>query len=145
MSVQTQLTEGLRKIIERAGTPIRVQYFTYIYDNIYDDSVDLVQSGGDLWTSGVVLPITQSNSSDSILLEQGKIILDDKKLFVHGSLVFTGSEMTIAIRIGSPATESDKQYSMLTFSRRVDISNTPIYKQIYIRQIGGTGSLFGTE
>ena len=145
MGATSTLTAAMQKILERTGTQIRVQYFTSTIGSVWDDDVTWAQSGTDHWTSGVVLPITQGNSSDSILLEQGKIILDDKKLFVHGSLVFTGSEMSVSIRIGSPAGAIDKQYSMLDFNRRVDISNVPIYRQIYIRTIGGTGSSLGVS
>jgi len=145
MPLRERLAAGLQSIITRAGTPIRVQYFEHVYDDVYDDSSILTQSGGDLWTSGVILPILQSNSSEAILVEQGKLLLDDKKLFVHGSLTFVGSELTASIRLGSPGNESDKQYSLLNFNRRVEVSNTPIYRQVYIRAIGGTGSLYGLQ
>lgn len=142
--LQNRLAAGMAKLLDRAGTQIRVQYFTSTIGSIYDDDVTWAKSGNDLWTSGIVLPLSRNpSSSDSVLLEQGKLLEDDKRLYVHGSLIFTGSEMTVSIRIGSPGTESDKQYSMLSFSRRLDAANTPIYKQIYIRQIGNTGSLLG--
>lgn len=145
MSMSQKLSAAMEKIITKGGTPIRVQYFTYVYDDVYDDSVTLFQSGADLWTSGVVLPISQSNATDSISLEQGKITLDDKKLFLHGSLALTGSEMSISIRIGSPSNEIDKQYTMLSQTHKAEVSNVPIYKQVFIREIGGIGSLMGLE
>ena len=146
MSVQTQLTEGFRKIIERAGTPIRVQYFTTIYDDTYDESISLVQSGGDLWTSGVFFSLSNKpGHSDSILLEQGKLINGDSKLFIHGSLLLTGSELSIKITIGSPAS-IDTNYSLITPGPiSYSVSNTPIYKVVYIRKIGGMGSLFNEQ
>lgn len=144
MILKQRLAAGLNKIIDKAGTQIRVQYFTSTIGSVYDDDVSWNQSGLDLWTSGIILPLNvKNNSSDSVLLEQGKLLNDDKRLFVHGSLVFTGSEMLVSIRAGSPGNEIDNQYSMLAFSKKVDISNTPIYKQVYMRGIGGIGSILG--
>lgn len=140
--LRTRLNQALQKIIERAGTPIRIQYFTSTIGSIYDDDIILSQSGTNLWTSGIVLPLNSNrNSSDSILVEQGKLINDDKKLFVHGSLIFTGSEMSVSIRVGSPGNDKSNQYTLLAYSQRYDVQNIPIYKQVYLRQIGGTGSL----
>lgn len=138
----TRLQQGMNSIINKAGLPIRIQYFTQIYDDTYDVPEVLTQSGADLWTSGVVLPISQSNGADSVQLEQGKIIMDDKALYLNGSLILTGSEMQISIRLGSPGNSVDNQFSPLDFSLRVDAGNIPIYKKVYIRQIGGTGSLW---
>ena len=143
MTVQSQLAAGLRKIIERAGTPIRVRYFTLGYGSVWDDDVTLTISGNDLWTSGIVLPInTQRGTFDSILVEQGKLIEGDVKLFTHGSLLITGSQFMFRIQIGS--TTSGLEYTMITpgvISH--EVSNTKIYKTIYLRQIGINGSLLG--
>jgi len=132
---------ALNKLMDRAGVPIRMKYFTIDTGSIYDDDVIYTQSGTDLWTSGIVLPIDTSRGSwDSILLEQGKIIENDTKLFCHGSLLFTGSEFEIRVQIGSPVGE---EYSMLDKTIKVSTYGEPIYKKIFIRQIGGTGSLLG--
>lgn len=142
MSVQSNLTEGMRKIIERAGTPIRLRYFTLTIGSVWDDDVTLTVSGNDLWTSGVVLPLSsQRNSFDSILLEQGKLIEGDVKLFTHGSLLVTGSEFMVRIQLGS--TTSGLEYTTLPNITTHEVSNTKIYKTIYLRQIGINGSLLG--
>ena len=145
MSIMSQrLAAAMSKWFNVAGTQIRVQQFTSSVGSVYDDDITWSQTGGDTWTSGIILPLSRTqNSSDAILLEQGKLIEGDKRLYVHGSLVFTGSEFTVSIRIGSPAVEVDKQYTMIAQSKRYDVSNVPIYKQVYIRQIGVTGSLLG--
>lgn len=146
MSNSSRLSVGFQEIIKRTGTQIRVQYFTSTIGSVYDDDVTWTQSGGNLWTSGVVLPLsTQRGSSESILVEQGKLINDDRRLFLHGSLILTGSEMTVTIRVGSGVGSSApmENYSMLDFDIRNDISNTPIYRKVFIRRIGGTGSLLG--
>lgn len=142
MSLKTKLNAARKKIIDLGGTQIRIQYFTQIQDLIYDDVVELNQSGADLWTSGLIFPINNKpGHSDSLLVEQGKLLYTDSKLFMHGSLLLTGSELSVKISIGSPVNSS---YSIIPpgpYSQSVQ--NTPIYKVCYIRKIGGTGSLFG--
>ncbi len=145
MSLQSRLSAGLSKLIDRTGTPIRVQYFETLFDdNTFDDSVVLTQSGGDHWTSGIIFPLSNKpGHSDSLLLEQGKLINGDSKLFLHGSLILTGSEMIVKITVGSPSS-ADTNYSIIPPGPISHIvSNTPIYKVAYIRLIGGTGSLLG--
>lgn len=147
MSMQTRLTAGMQTILARAGTPIRIQYFeTLEEDETFDDSVILTQSGGDLWTSGIIFPLsTEAGHSDSLLLEQGKLINGDNKLFIHGSLLLTGSELSIKITVGSPPSV-DTNYSLIPPGpTSQSVSNTPIYKTVYIRRVGGTGSLLNEQ
>lgn len=144
MAMSTRLGAALNNLIVRGGAQLRVQYFTTTIGSVWDDDVTLAQSGGDHWTSGLILPLDLTKGSwDSILLEQGKIILDDKKIFIHGSLALTGSEMQVTFRIGSPGTDVSNQYTILDSVIRVEVQNTPIYKKVFIRQIGGVGSLLG--
>src|SRR3990167_7650413 len=145
MTTSSVLLSGMQKIIDRAGAQIRVQYFTSTTGSIYDDDLTYTQSGGDLWTSGVIFPLSNKpGHSDMILLEQGRLIEGDSKLFVHGSLVFlTGSITGIKITIGSPVTSSGNYTIIPPGPVNHFVSNTPIYKVVYIRQIGDTGSLLG--
>jgi len=143
MPVQDQLAVGFDKVIRRAGGQIRVQYFTSTIGSVWDDDTTWAQSGGDLWTSGIILPIShQRGTSESILLEQGKLIEDDKRLFIHGSLVLTGSEMTTTIAVGSPIIE---RYTILDSDIQVSVFDTPIYRKVFLRRIGGTGSLLNAS
>ena len=141
MTVQTKLAGAFNNILNRAGTQIKVQYFTQTVGSVWDDDVTLAQSGNDLWTSGVLLPLShQVGTSESTLLEQGKLINDDKRLFIHGSIILTGSEMSISIQAGSPDGEN---FTMLENDIRVDIFGAPIYRKVFLRRIGGVGSLLG--
>lgn len=143
--LSNRLAAGLSKIIKLGGTPIRVQYFAIgSIGSVFDDDGTFIQVGGDLWTSGVIFPLSNTpGHSDSILLEQGKLIHSDSRLFIHGSLILTGSEMSIKLTVGSPVSP-DTNYSIITPGPTVHYaSNTPIYKVVYIRKIGGVGSLFG--
>ena len=140
--MKTRLAAALQKIIKRAGTPIRVRYFTLGHGSVYDDDTTLAQSGNDLWTSGVVLPIsTGIGGADSLLIEQGKVLHNDTKLFLHGSLLLTGSEMQVKIKIGSP---SGDEYSIIPPGPiKVSAQGEPIYKKGFVRRIAGVGSLLG--
>ena len=142
--ISTRLSAGLSKIIQDGGTPIRVQYFTSTTGSIWDDDLALTQSGEDLWTSGIIFPLkTTPGHSDSLLVEQGKLLLSDSKLFLHGSLVLAGSEFTIKITVGSPS-NVDNNYAIIPPGpARYSVSNVHIYKTAFIRRIGNNGSLFG--
>ena len=141
MTLTGILATGFQKIINRGGVQLRVQYFTSTIGSVWDDDVTWAKSGGDLWTSGIVLPIShQRGTSESVLLQQGKLINDDKKMFIHGSLILTGSEMTIRVGVGSPINDN---YTLLDSDIRIDTYNTPIYRKVFLRRVGGTGSLLG--
>lgn len=147
--LKNQLAGAWQKIIVRAGTPLMIQYFTTNIGSVYDDDVSLTQSGTNLWTSGIVLPLARGPGNvDGMLLEQGKLLEGDLKLYLHGSLILGGSEMMMNITVGSPPS-ADNRYSLsMPLSKRFgpysySVQNTPIYKQMYIRRIYGTGSLFG--
>lgn len=137
-----RLAAGLDKIITRAGTPFRIAYFTSTIGSVFDDDVTLTQSGNDLWTSGVVMSLdTSQGSYDSVLLEQGKLITDDKRLFIHGSLLLTGSELHVRILLGSAEVGVLPEYTLIDRHIRIEASNVPIYKKIFIRQIVGSALL----
>lgn len=141
MTLPNKFAGAFNNIINRAGTQIKVQRFTTTFGSVWDDDVILTQTGGDLWTSGVILPLShERGSSESILLEQGKLIENDRKLFIHGSLILTGSEISISIQVGSP---TGPNFTMLDTDIRVNVSNVPIYRKVFIREIGGVGSLLG--
>lgn len=143
MTLQNKFAGAFNNIINRVGTQIKIQYFKAIPGSVWDDDVILTISGNDLWTSGVVLPLShQRGSSESVLLEQGGLINDDRKLFIHGSLILTGSDRSrsISIQIGSPTGEN---FTMLDNNIRVNVSDVPIYRKVFLRRIGGVGSLLG--
>lgn len=142
MTIKNNLSQGLYRITQLAGTQIRIRYFNQTYDDVYDDSVILTQSGADLWTSGVVLPIaSMAGTTDSLLLEAGKLIPSDKKIYMNGSLLFTGSDLQVKVQIGSP---NGDNYSMIKDGTIIyEVEGTPIYKKAYLRRL--TGSLIGEE
>ena len=136
------LAAGFRQIISRAGKPIVIKYFEQTTGSVWDDEVTLAQSGTDLWISGVVLPLdTTEGSFDSVLLEQGKLINEDQRLFVAGSIGLTGSDLQVRVGLGSPAREFFTTQPIGTIAP--EASNTQIYRKAFITRITSTGSLLG--
>jgi len=123
------------------GDQVRFKYYNSQITGDYDDDITLTQSGADLWTSGVQQPISSTQySSDSLLLEQGKILQDDKKLYVAGDTQTSGLG-PIKMALGSPVRN---EYQILGQGQVTEwnINGTPIYKKIYARILNG-GSFVG--
>jgi len=137
MGTNAKLVAALNRTIELAGTPLRIRYFTQTVGSVWDDEVSLAQSGTDFWTSGVVFPVRgREGSNESVLLQQGKLIDSDKKLFIGGSITFTsGSQMT-DVQIGSPG----QLYTTIPDGGIMyETEATPVYKVQFLRRL--TGSL----
>ena len=69
--------------------------------------------------------------------------MEDQKLYVNGSLIFTGVGSNIAVKIGmngSPV-QSDN-YSIIYGGIPYEVAGTQIYKKVYIRRLTN-GSLVG--
>jgi len=138
MGVQEKLIHALNRTIELAGTQLRIRYFDPTPGSVWDDETALAQSGNNLWTSGIVFPINaREGSTESLLLEQGKLIDSDKRLYVHGSLLFTGSTQLVDIQIGSPT--GDLYTTIPDGGIRWEAEGQPVYKKEFIRRV--TGSL----
>ena len=140
MSISTKFGAGFKDIVDKAGQQIRVRYFNETIGSVWDDDVTLVVSGND-WMSGVIFPVnTAKGSSDSLLLEQGKIIDSDKKVFINGSIVLTGSDLQCKVQIGSPTGEN---YEVIADGGIAwTYSSDAIYKKAFLRRIT-TGSFIG--
>lgn len=131
---------------------VKISYFDMYGVDTYDDAPNLVQSGNDLWVSGTVQSLdTTQGSTDSNLLEQGKLINNDTKVFINGSVMLTGSFYQVRVQLGSPTGD---QYSLIPLGGiNKQVNGEAIFKQIYVRRItngsalsqpagmdGGTGS-----
>jgi hypothetical protein len=136
----TALIADFNQSVSEFGSQIRARYFNVSgADASFDDDVVLTQSGIDIWTSGVIQPISnEEGSNDAQLMEQGNLINNDLRLYVQGSFQTSG---TFRIGLGSPITA---EYG-LSFEKGVtnwEVGGTSIYKRIYLRQLT-TGSLNG--
>ena len=138
MGTNAKLVAALNRTLDLAGTSIRIRYYNPVFDDVYDEATELVQSGTDLWTSGVVFPIKSvEGSNESVLMSQGKLIDSDKKLYVNGSLIFTSTNLSVDVQLGSPI---GNLYSTIPDGGIMyETESTPVYKVQYIRRL--TGSL----
>jgi len=130
-----------RKILDKAGQHTRLRYFNETIGSVWDDDVSLAISGNDLWVTGVIFPLNNSKGSvDSLLLEQGKLITSDKKIFLAGSIYLTGSDLQLKVQIGSPTGEN---YQLVADGGTVqEFNGINIYKRAFIRRLTN-GSLIG--
>lgn len=141
--ITSRFQNAFNHLIDRAGNQLSIKYYSQSYGtgSVYDDDVALTKSGNTLWTSGIVLTLNQlSSSEDAVLLEQGKLITDDKKVFIAGSIALTGSILQVKFQIGSPTGE---QFSIIPIGTQVQqTEGNNIYKKVYLRRLT-TGSLLG--
>ena len=137
MGVNYKLVQGLNKAIKLAGTQVRIRYYTNVYDDVYDEPVRLIQSGTDLWVSGIAFPIESlQNSTEGLLVQQGRLLNSDHKLYLSGGIQLNGSEYLVDIMIGSPG----DLYSTIPIGAiGWEAEGQPVYKKQFIRRL--TGSL----
>ena len=138
------LSNGFNRILSKAGNVIKVQYYTQTIGSVWDDEVALVQSGNDVWISGVVLPINKrEGSTDSLLVEEGRLKMDDQRLFINGSIFLAengGSGLRAKIQVGSPT--GDKYELIPPGGIVASWGSDDIYKKSHIRFLT-TGSFLG--
>lgn len=125
-------------LIEFAGI-VRFRYFTVSgADANYDNDVTLTQSGPDIYVSGINQPLDKMDGTqDAVLMQQGKLLNNDRRLYVAGSVDTSG---LWKLAIGSPTGD---EYSLATEDGGVtawSIADIDIYKKIYLRRLT-TGSL----
>jgi len=139
MTIVSDFQNGVAEAL-KFGQQIRIKYYGVGYGagSYYDDDVTLTQSGTNFWTSGVILPISNGRgSSEAVLLEQGKLLINDTKLYIDGSINVSG---TLKIGLGSPVTG---EYSLLGEGvKQWSVNETSILKKLFIRKLI-TGSLVG--
>jgi len=138
LSLKDNLQVGFNSLIQKAGKPIGITYYTlsHTLGSVWDDDVALTKSGNTLWTSGIVLPVGQA---ESVLVEQGKLLDNDQRLYVNGSLGFTGSEFQVEVQLGS-STVTDQIFTTIPGGIAPEVEGQRIYKKTYIRRLT-TGSL----
>ena len=98
-------------------------------------------TGSDTWTSGIVQNIGERSpfkSNEAFLLEQGKLLAGDKRLYVAGSHQFSGAAFKIGL--GSPPTDEYRvvEDGIIAYP----IMGSDIYQKVFIR-ILTNGSLVG--
>lgn len=142
MTIVTDFQTGVNEAL-LFGQQLRIKYYSSSLGagSYYDDDVVLTQSGINFWTSGVVLPISQTRgSSDAILIEQGKLLTNDTKLYIEGGINTSG---IIKIGLGSKTNMSGCEYGIISQGiTKWSVNDTSVLKKLYIRLLPN-GSLVG--
>jgi len=141
MTLISDLTKDFNEVL-KYGEQVRFKYYTQILTGEYDDDVTLTQSGNDFWTSGLVSPIdARFGGKDSLLLQQGKVKVDDKKVYVVGTVQTSGLGM---VKIGMGGSPTNDQYEILEEGQNTQwgINGSIVYKKIYVRYLPN-GSFIG--
>ena len=143
-TVLDKLKSDFTKFVNAEGTTLRLKYYAGSVSTAeWDDAQAFTQSGADVWTSGVCLPILNiQGSSEAVLVEQGKIKTEDKRFYIQGEVSLNApSQGSIKIGLGSPIIN---EHSMIPdgVENWPPISGECVYKKLYGR-ILGTGSFSG--
>jgi len=141
MGTADTLSSGFSSLMEKAGKPITIKYFSQVTGSVWDDDTTLTEiAGSQITTSGIVMPLSNKYSSEDVnLVEQGKLRTQDQKLYVNGSLNFTGvgSNLSVKIVMGTDS------YTLVPLGGiPYEVENTQVYKKTYIRSLTN-GSLIG--
>ena len=125
------------------GEQVRFRYYTgSVSTNDYDDAQTLSQSGTDIWTSGILLPVSEkaqgyNPSAVGYSQEQGKLKEADSILFIEGTVETTD---TMKVGFGNPV---DAEYSVIPKGViAIPSHGTPAFKKIFLEYLP-TGSLTG--
>lgn len=143
MPTVSELRADIDSLINSRGQIIRIRTYTQTIlggaGSYYDSAVTLSASGSQIWTSGLPQPIGgRRGSYEAVLVEQGKLIENDIKLFVAGSHNFSGAAFKIGL--GSPPV---REYSIVSEGvYAYPILGSNIYQRLYLRYLN-TGSLYG--
>lgn len=139
MTFENELGSEFATVISTYGRIVRFRYFTYTYPgagSYYDDDLTLTQSGTDSYVSGVVLPINgKQGSADAYLMEQGRILMNDSKLYVQGTVNTSG---LFRVSVGSPplGSPTSSEYGLVEGGAVTwPMLGSPIYKRLYIRYL----------
>lgn len=143
MVVQTGSGQLLKfqETVNNYGVTIAIVQYTQVIAGAgswYDDDRTISQSGT-TWVSGIHQPIRNKfGSSEARLIEAGKLLTDDKALFIPGTVNISGQ--AIKIGVGSPTTI---YHSVLPDGAEThNIQGVDIYKKVFLRVLP-TGSLIG--
>lgn len=131
--------------VNSRGQIFRIKRYTEVIGgggSYYDDDVALTHmTGSDTWSSGLVQNVGTASpfkSNEAFLLEQGKLLAGDKKIYVAGSHDFSGAAFKIGL--GSPPTDEYRVIDDGIIAYPLMGSN--IYQKLFIR-ILTNGSLTG--
>ena len=124
------------------GEKVRFKYYNQTSMGEYSDDVVYTQSGNDYWCSGLICPIdSRTGGYDTLLLQQGKILMNDKKIYVRGDIQTSGLGK---IKIGTTGSPTTREYEILNEGQVTgwEVNGSVVYKKIYVRYLTN-GSFVG--
>lgn len=136
------LANGLNFVTRQAGRPLRVRYYTETIGSVWDDERTLLQSGNDLYISGIIQPIeTTKGSTDATLLEEGRLLYGDIKIYINGSIQTTSGARVFTMAISGNSANEIVYRDILPGMHTAQYFGDMAYKLLYLRQLE-VGSLF---
>lgn len=127
-----RLRTDFDKLVDTNGQPVRVRYYTTSYSGTQYDQEYITASGNDVWIQAMHFPLNiNTGGADREYLEQGKILINDRKLYVAGSIEISS---TTKIMFGSP-TVSSVFAPIENGWMDYQISGTVIYNKMFIRTL----------
>lgn len=104
MVTSNDLQFEFQNIANSIGEPIRIKYYSLTFSGADYDSLGYkTASGNAVWVSGIQQPVGGKNSSEDFkFMEQGRVLVNDSKLYVNGSVNITPVSGLIKVGIGSP-------------------------------------------
>ncbi len=120
---------------------IRIKHLIGSVSNTdFDDAQVMTQSGNDVYTSGICFPIKATRgSTDAVLLEQGRITQNDKKIYIAGDVATTD---IMKIGLGSPVYQEHSIIEKGVISYPPTSNGDYIYKQMFCQELSN-GSYIG--
>lgn len=138
----SELQADASGFINTYGQPVVLKFYTPSGATTgYDDDKVLTQSGVSLWTSGLVQPLSSKyGSADAQMVQQGRLLFDDSRLYVPGDTYSTGY-LPMKVGVGSPV---PSWYVVLPpgVEGSPEVNGEFVYKKMYIRALPA-GSLIG--
>lgn len=133
-------SDGMSFLHNIAGNKCSIKFYTIEVGSVWDSEILLTLSGAALWTSGIYMGVSPNNSEDAVLLEQGKIGLADKKLFLSGTIPTQTGSTSVKIQLGSPT--GDSYFINYPGAESATWAGQDVFKKVYIRRLE-TGSFYG--
>jgi len=132
MTIATKVNDAVASIINDGGisTTINIISYTFI-ESDYDDVPEQTQTGSTV-VSGLVFPINLiQGSSEAFLVEQGKLLTEDKMIYT-GSVCVSGN---ILVELKSGEYYSIRPSGIQTW----EISGSIAYQKMYLtRNLDGS-------
>jgi hypothetical protein len=126
-----RISQDITNTISKNGDIIKLTYYTSSISGA-DYNNEYLTGSTTIWGKGLVQPL---NKADSAYLEQGKLDLKDKKMYVAGSISI---EPNMEIQVGSPTGEIYKLVEKGNIPFPIGSGGDIGYNKVYITRLIGS-------